>query len=150
MGEKTDNYLAAVLTAFIRFIFCLLSCALLLRMGRRSLGILSATGTAVASLVLAGYTLAKKGDSYLDVSISHHLYSISALETYRRHTNQIRTSFLNIVFVRIVAELRNRHLYSYVRECEHCGSDDTSGVDDGRAFASTSPRYRRRLHILRL
>lgn len=68
-GGNIDDYLAAVLTAVVRFVFCIISCVLLLRMGRRTLGILSATGTAVASLVLAGYTLASKDNkSYIDVS----------------------------------------------------------------------------------
>ncbi|XP_043268762.1 facilitated trehalose transporter Tret1-2 homolog [Venturia canescens] len=66
-GGDIDNYVAAVLTALVRFLFCIVSCVLLLRMGRRTLGILSATGTALASLVLAGYTLARKdNESYID------------------------------------------------------------------------------------
>lgn len=66
-GDRMDmKYLAAVVTAIIRFLFCLLTCVLLLKMGRRSLGILSALGTALSSLVLAGYMLAKKEESYVD------------------------------------------------------------------------------------
>lgn len=63
-----DNYLAAVVTAAIRFVFCILSCILLLKMGRRPLGIVSALGTALASLVLAGYLIARTEGSSADVS----------------------------------------------------------------------------------
>lgn len=65
-----DNYLAAVVTAVIRFIFSLVSCVLLLKMGRRTLGILSALGTSLASLVLAGYMIARKEEVSVDVSLS--------------------------------------------------------------------------------
>lgn len=67
MGDgNMDNYLAAVVTAIIRFIFSIISCVLLLKMGRRVLGIVSALGTALASLILAGYLLARKGGSSVD------------------------------------------------------------------------------------
>ncbi|XP_067211130.1 facilitated trehalose transporter Tret1-2 homolog isoform X2 [Linepithema humile] len=65
-GGNVDNYLAAVVTAVIRFIFSLVSCVLLLKMGRRTLGILSALGTSLASLVLAGYMVAGKGGASVD------------------------------------------------------------------------------------
>jgi len=64
-----DNYLVAVVTAIIRFIFSLVSCVLLLKMGRRALGIVSALGTSLASLILAGYLIARKEGSSVDVSI---------------------------------------------------------------------------------
>lgn len=64
-----DSYLAAVITAVIRLIFSLVSCILLLKMGRRAIGIVSALGTSLASLVLAGYLFAKKEDSSMDVNI---------------------------------------------------------------------------------
>lgn len=64
-----DNYLAAVITAVIRMIFSLVACILLLKMGRRSLGILSAVGTSLASFILAGYISAVQNGSTVDVSI---------------------------------------------------------------------------------
>ncbi|XP_018394004.1 PREDICTED: facilitated trehalose transporter Tret1-2 homolog [Cyphomyrmex costatus] len=64
-----DNYLAAVVTAFIRFIFSIVSCTLLLKMGRRTLGIISALGTSLASLILAGYLIARKEGSSVDVYV---------------------------------------------------------------------------------
>ncbi|XP_071580440.1 facilitated trehalose transporter Tret1-2 homolog [Temnothorax nylanderi] len=70
MGDgNVDNYLAAVVTAVIRFIFSLVSCVLLLKMGRRTLGIVSAVGTSLASLILAGYLIARKGGSSVDVYV---------------------------------------------------------------------------------
>ncbi|KAL0116793.1 hypothetical protein PUN28_010010 [Cardiocondyla obscurior] len=70
MGESNvDNYVAAVITAVIRFIFSLVSCVLLLKMGRRVLGIVSALGTSLASLFLAGYLIAKKEESSADVYV---------------------------------------------------------------------------------
>ncbi|XP_011161550.1 facilitated trehalose transporter Tret1-2 homolog [Solenopsis invicta] len=70
IGESNvDNYLAAVVTAAIRFVFCILSCILLLKMGRRPLGIVSALGTALASLVLAGYLIARTEGSSADVYV---------------------------------------------------------------------------------
>ncbi|KAG7210926.1 hypothetical protein KM043_016302 [Ampulex compressa] len=65
-GDSVDKYLAAVVTAVIRCIFSFLSCYLLLKTGRRFLGILSALGTALASLILAGYMLAKAEESVID------------------------------------------------------------------------------------
>ncbi|XP_011690696.1 PREDICTED: facilitated trehalose transporter Tret1-2 homolog [Wasmannia auropunctata] len=70
MGNgSVDNYLAAVVTAVIRFIFSLVSCVLLLKMGRRTLGIISALGTSLASLILAGYLTARKEGSSVDVYV---------------------------------------------------------------------------------
>ncbi|XP_011873312.1 PREDICTED: facilitated trehalose transporter Tret1-2 homolog [Vollenhovia emeryi] len=70
MGDgNVDNYLAAVVTAVIRFIFSLASCVLLLKMGRRTLGIASAVGTSLSSLVLAGYLAARKEGSSVDVYV---------------------------------------------------------------------------------
>ncbi|KAH0567402.1 hypothetical protein KQX54_009540, partial [Cotesia glomerata] len=63
---SVDKYMAAVVTAVIRFIFCLLSCFLLLKIGSRTIAIVSGTGTALSSLVLAAYVLAKSEESYLD------------------------------------------------------------------------------------
>ncbi|CAK9832942.1 Facilitated trehalose transporter Tret1 [Anthophora retusa] len=62
-GDSMNNYLAAVITAIIRFLFGSLASVLLLKMGRRKLGIFSALGTAFSSLILAGYMLVKKGSS---------------------------------------------------------------------------------------
>ncbi|XP_012522582.1 facilitated trehalose transporter Tret1-2 homolog [Monomorium pharaonis] len=67
--SNVDNYLAAVVTAAIRFIFSILSCVLLLKMGRRPLGIVSALGTCLASLILAGYLIVRKEGSSLDVYV---------------------------------------------------------------------------------
>lgn len=64
-----NNYLVAVVIAIIRFIFSLVSCVLLLKMGRRSIGIISSLGTSVTSLIIAGYTIAGKNGSSVDVSI---------------------------------------------------------------------------------
>lgn len=66
---NVDNYLAAVVTAVIRFIFSIVSCIVLLKMGRRSLGIVSALGTALASLTLAGYMIARKEGSSVDAYV---------------------------------------------------------------------------------
>lgn len=63
-----DSYLAAIITALTRFFFCLLACVLLLKIGRRSLGIFSAIGTSLASLVLVAYTSIRKEESDMDVS----------------------------------------------------------------------------------
>ncbi|XP_011644950.1 facilitated trehalose transporter Tret1-2 homolog [Pogonomyrmex barbatus] len=68
-GGNVDNYLAAVVTAVIRFIFSLVSCVLLLKMGRRVLGIVSALGTALASLILAGYMIARQEGSSVDAYV---------------------------------------------------------------------------------
>ncbi|XP_011251472.1 facilitated trehalose transporter Tret1-2 homolog isoform X1 [Camponotus floridanus] len=65
-GGDVDNYLAAVVTAVIRFIFSIVSCVVLLKMGRRSLGIVSAVGTSLASLILAGYIITRKEESSAD------------------------------------------------------------------------------------
>lgn len=66
---NVDNYLAAVITGVIRFIFSIMACVFLLKMGRRTLGMLSAFGTALASLLLAGCMIAKKEDFSVDVSM---------------------------------------------------------------------------------
>ncbi|XP_015116904.1 facilitated trehalose transporter Tret1-2 homolog [Diachasma alloeum] len=68
-GEEIDNYLAAVMTSLIRFVFCGLACILLFRVGRRTIGIVSALGTAVSSLALAGYILFNSGDSFISTYI---------------------------------------------------------------------------------
>jgi len=68
-GGNVDNYLAAVVTAVIRLIFSLVACVLLLKMGRRALGIVSALGTSLASLALAGYMYAIQNGTFVDVSI---------------------------------------------------------------------------------
>lgn len=65
-GDNVDNYLAAVVTAVIRFIFSLVACVLLLKMGRRALGIFSAFGTCLASLALAGYMVARTEGASID------------------------------------------------------------------------------------
>ncbi|KOC58831.1 Facilitated trehalose transporter Tret1, partial [Habropoda laboriosa] len=62
-GDSMNSYLAAVITAIIRFLFSSVASVLLLKMGRRNLGIFSALGTASSSLILAGYMLLKKGSS---------------------------------------------------------------------------------------
>ncbi|KAK0160791.1 hypothetical protein PV328_008160 [Microctonus aethiopoides] len=63
---KINNYLAAVMTALTRFIFCFFACFLLLRIGRRRIVIISAIGTAVFSLILSGYMFSRVGEYYLD------------------------------------------------------------------------------------
>ncbi|CAL1680465.1 unnamed protein product [Lasius platythorax] len=68
-GGDVDNYLAAVVTAVIRFIFSIVSCVVLLKMGRRPLGIISALGTSLASLTLAGYMIARKEGSSVDAYV---------------------------------------------------------------------------------
>ncbi|KAH0947725.1 hypothetical protein HN011_011832 [Eciton burchellii] len=65
-GGNVDNYLAAVVTAVIRLIFSLVACVLLLKMGRRALGIVSALGTSLASLALAGYMYAIQNGTSVD------------------------------------------------------------------------------------
>ncbi|XP_066582979.1 facilitated trehalose transporter Tret1-2 homolog isoform X2 [Prorops nasuta] len=65
-GNSIDSYLAALITGVIRAIFCIVGCALLLKIGRRLLGLLSASLTAVASLILAAYLMAKKEESPSD------------------------------------------------------------------------------------
>lgn len=74
----------AVGTAVVRTIFCFLSCILLLRTGRRVLGIVSAFGTGLASLVLAGYLLARKGQptTEIDVSVISRFHHIEFLHSY--------------------------------------------------------------------
>ncbi|KAL6423399.1 hypothetical protein ACFW04_010178 [Cataglyphis niger] len=68
-GGYVDNYLAAVVTAIIRFIFSIVSCIALLKMGRRSLGIISALGTSLASFTLAGYMIAQKEESSVNTYV---------------------------------------------------------------------------------
>lgn len=68
-GKNVDSYLAAIITALTRFLFCLLACVLLLKIGRRSLAIFSAIGTSLASLVLVAYTLIRKEESDMDAYV---------------------------------------------------------------------------------
>ncbi|KAL2743603.1 facilitated trehalose transporter Tret1-2 [Vespula maculifrons] len=68
-GKNVDSYLAAIITALTRFLFCLLACVLLLKIGRRSLAIFSAIGTSLASLVLVAYTLIRKEESDVDAYV---------------------------------------------------------------------------------
>ncbi|XP_076179847.1 trehalose transporter 1-like protein [Ptiloglossa arizonensis] len=68
-GDTINNYLAAVITAVIRLLFSFVASVLLLKVGRRSLGMLSALGSAAASLLLAGYMLSKKESSSLDIYV---------------------------------------------------------------------------------
>lgn len=68
-GKNMDSYLAAIITALTRFFFCLLACILLLKIGRRSLGIFSAIGTSLASLVLVAYTMIKEEESDMDAYV---------------------------------------------------------------------------------
>ncbi|XP_046826090.1 facilitated trehalose transporter Tret1-2 homolog [Vespa crabro] len=68
-GKSVDSYVAAIITALTRFFFSLLACVLLLKIGRRSLGIFSAIGTSLASLVLVAYTLLKSEKSDMDAYV---------------------------------------------------------------------------------
>ncbi|XP_012260702.2 facilitated trehalose transporter Tret1-2 homolog isoform X2 [Athalia rosae] len=68
-SEGVDHYLIAVITAVVRFVFCLISSILLLHTGRRALGIISGLGTALTSLVTAGYMLARKGELSTDMDL---------------------------------------------------------------------------------
>ncbi|XP_035738913.1 facilitated trehalose transporter Tret1-2 homolog [Vespa mandarinia] len=68
-GKSVDSYVAAIITALTRFFFSLLACVLLLKIGRRSLGIFSAIGTSLASLVLVAYTLLKSEESDMDAYV---------------------------------------------------------------------------------
>ncbi|KAI4498877.1 hypothetical protein M0802_006052 [Mischocyttarus mexicanus] len=68
-GKNIDSYLAAIITALTRFFFCLLACILLLKIGRRSLGIFSAIGMSLASLILVTYTLVKEEESDMDAYV---------------------------------------------------------------------------------
>lgn len=67
-GDNINTYLAAVITAAIRLLFSLVSSVLLLRMGRRSLGMLSALGTSITSLTLATYIFIKD-ESSMDIYV---------------------------------------------------------------------------------
>ncbi|XP_034184760.2 facilitated trehalose transporter Tret1-2 homolog isoform X2 [Osmia lignaria lignaria] len=68
-GNRINNYLAAVITGIVRLLFSSISSVLLLKVGRRSLGMFSAFGTAFASLNLAGYMLFKKESSSADIYV---------------------------------------------------------------------------------
>ncbi|XP_033208292.1 facilitated trehalose transporter Tret1-like isoform X2 [Belonocnema kinseyi] len=68
-GSSVDNYFLAVLLAVMRFVFSLCACFLLLKVGRRTLGLLSGLGTGLSSLTLASYLLLRKGVSYYDIYI---------------------------------------------------------------------------------
>nr|XP_003705316.1 PREDICTED: facilitated trehalose transporter Tret1-2 homolog [Megachile rotundata]XP_012145256.1 PREDICTED: facilitated trehalose transporter Tret1-2 homolog [Megachile rotundata]XP_012145257.1 PREDICTED: facilitated trehalose transporter Tret1-2 homolog [Megachile rotundata]XP_012145258.1 PREDICTED: facilitated trehalose transporter Tret1-2 homolog [Megachile rotundata]XP_012145259.1 PREDICTED: facilitated trehalose transporter Tret1-2 homolog [Megachile rotundata] len=68
-GNIVNNYVAAVITGIVRLLFSLMASVLLLRVGRRSLGIFSALGTAVASLILVGYMVLSKGPSSIDIYV---------------------------------------------------------------------------------
>ncbi|XP_047354532.1 facilitated trehalose transporter Tret1-2 homolog [Vespa velutina] len=68
-GKSVDSYVAAIITALTRFFFSLLACVLLLKIGRRSLGIFSAIGTSLASLVLVAYTSLKSEESDMDAYV---------------------------------------------------------------------------------
>ncbi|XP_014484649.1 PREDICTED: facilitated trehalose transporter Tret1-2 homolog [Dinoponera quadriceps] len=65
-GDSINNYLAAVVTAVVRFVFSIVSCLMFLRIRRRVVSIASALGTAVSSLILAGYMLARQEGSSVD------------------------------------------------------------------------------------
>lgn len=68
-GKNVDSYIAAIVTAFVRFLFCVLACILILKMGRRTLGMFSAIGTSLASLILAAYTCIKTEESDMDTYV---------------------------------------------------------------------------------
>ncbi|XP_076678894.1 facilitated trehalose transporter Tret1-2 homolog isoform X4 [Andrena cerasifolii] len=68
-GDGINNYLAAVITAIVRLLFSLVASALLLKVGRRRLGMLSALGSALASLIIAVYMLTRKESSFLDIYV---------------------------------------------------------------------------------
>ena len=68
-GDSINNYLAAVITAVVRLLFSLVASALLLKVGRRCLGMLSALGSALASLIIAVYMLTRKEPSFLDIYV---------------------------------------------------------------------------------
>ncbi|XP_076635527.1 facilitated trehalose transporter Tret1-2 homolog [Colletes latitarsis] len=68
-GDTINSYLAAVCTAVIRTIFSFIASLLLLKLGRRCLGMLSAFGSAAASLAIAGYMIFKNESSFLDVYV---------------------------------------------------------------------------------
>lgn len=64
-GEEIDNYIAGILMAVVRIICCGISCILFLKIGRRTIALISASGTALSSLILAGFFM-KNNDSYID------------------------------------------------------------------------------------
>lgn len=73
-GENIDNYLAGVLMSFARVLCCGISCLLFLKIGRRTIALISASGTALSSLILAGFFF-KNNDAYIDVNIFYfYLY----------------------------------------------------------------------------
>ncbi|XP_076242129.1 facilitated trehalose transporter Tret1-2 homolog [Calliopsis andreniformis] len=68
-GGTINGYLAAVITAIVRMIFSIVSSVLLLKVGRRSLGMFSALGSAAASLGLVAYMLVKTTSSSYDIYV---------------------------------------------------------------------------------
>ncbi|KAJ8967883.1 hypothetical protein NQ317_013785 [Molorchus minor] len=54
-GENMDHFLAAVLTACVRFIFTIIASCLLALMGRRTLAMTSGLGTAISALCLGTF-----------------------------------------------------------------------------------------------
>ncbi|OAD58904.1 Facilitated trehalose transporter Tret1 [Eufriesea mexicana] len=67
-GNRINNYLAAVVTAVTRLLFSSVASVLLLKMGRRCLGMFSALGTGFISLALAVYMLVKE-ESSIDIYV---------------------------------------------------------------------------------
>ncbi|XP_017878764.1 facilitated trehalose transporter Tret1-2 homolog isoform X2 [Ceratina calcarata] len=67
-GDSINTYLAAVITAAIRLLFSSVSSVLLLKMGRRSVGLLSALGTSITSLTLAVYMMIND-ESSMDIYV---------------------------------------------------------------------------------
>lgn len=104
------------MTAVIRFIFSIVSCVVLLKMGRRSLGIVSALGTSLASLILAGYIIARKEESSVDVSIS--ICYVSGFV----YNESIR-------FNRTISGLRISRMFIILRRYEHHGPVDAPWTD---------------------
>ncbi|XP_053985265.1 facilitated trehalose transporter Tret1-2 homolog [Hylaeus volcanicus] len=68
-GDTINSYLAAVITALTRLVFSCLASALLLKVGRRTLGMLSALGSAAASLIIAGYIIFKEKSPGIDIYV---------------------------------------------------------------------------------
>ncbi|XP_034949499.1 facilitated trehalose transporter Tret1-2 homolog [Chelonus insularis] len=64
-----NKYMAAVMTALIRVFFCFLSCFLMLRIGRRAIALISAIGSAVASIILGVFLLLNIQDTGFEVYV---------------------------------------------------------------------------------
>ncbi|XP_076748724.1 facilitated trehalose transporter Tret1-2 homolog [Xylocopa sonorina] len=62
-GDSINSYLAAVVMAAIRFFSSIIGTVALLKVNRRSLGIFSALGTAITSLILVVYMLIEEKSS---------------------------------------------------------------------------------------